>query len=231
MSTSVEVPGRYNGPPGTANGGYICGLLAASAPAAPGLLPSVTLLDPVPVGTPMQLSGNGSHTGLYLDERLLATVTGTRTPIPGPPPVTTTAARAASAGFLGHDGHPFPDCFVCGPRRTGDGLLLAPGAVGNGTVACTWTPAGSQGEPVASEIVWSALDCPGGWTEDPRPRPAVLTQMSAELLTPVVAGSEYAVVARRVADHGRTFVNATGLFTASGTLIAKARALWTVVAA
>ncbi len=51
-------------------------------------------------------------------------------------------------------GHPFPTCFVCGPRGDhGDGLDIFPVELEKGRWVATWTPE----EP---GMVWPALDCP-----------------------------------------------------------------------
>jgi hypothetical protein len=148
--------------------------------------------------------------------------------------VSVAIAEQSSAGFLGRQGHPFPTCFACGPERV-DGLGLAPGPVPGraDTVACRWRPADTtddaRNEVVRAEVVWSALDCPGGWTVDPRARPTVLSWLSAELIGPVWTNRDYVVVARRDTGHGRTSVNHTALYDSTGALAATARAVWTAV--
>lgn len=54
MPTEIIVDPRFNGPPGSANGGYVCGLVAGllGAPAA-----EVTLRSPPPLGRPLRWDG------------------------------------------------------------------------------------------------------------------------------------------------------------------------------
>ena len=50
MTDVVTIPARFNGPPGSANGGYACGLVAAAiGPAA-----TVRLLSPPPLDVPLE---------------------------------------------------------------------------------------------------------------------------------------------------------------------------------
>lgn len=53
---SLMFPGRFNGPPGSANGGYACGVIAAHVPAE---LVEVTLLHPPPLDTELLVEQTG----------------------------------------------------------------------------------------------------------------------------------------------------------------------------
>ncbi|MDT0343925.1 hypothetical protein [Streptomyces litchfieldiae] len=219
----LTVPARYNGPAGSAHGGYTCGRLAALA--VPGPAAAVTLLKPPPLATPMRLRPGAHRSALWCGDELIATATPTDARIQAPAPVLVAEATAAENGFLGRTGHPFPTCFACGHARTdGIGLRLAPGPVAGRphTTACVWRPADT-----AAETVWSALDCAGGWTADPRRRPAVLTKMTARLLRPPRVGAPHVLVGWRKDDHGRTATNVTACYDADGELLAVASAVWT----
>jgi len=229
VTTLVVPPGR-TGAGGAANGGYLCGMLASRVPdhrPAAGRRPVVTLLEPVPVGSALTVSDAGRHHVVEAGDRLLATVAWASATIPGLPRVSPVQARAASAGYLGRQDHPFPDCFACGPARVEDGLLLTPGPVEPGLVACSWVPKGAAESPVPAEVVWSALDCAAGWTGDARVRPAVLTRMTAEIVEPVPTGVEVVVVAGRVGENGRTVTNASSLLDPDGQVLARALTTWT----
>ncbi|MFB7908788.1 hypothetical protein ACFC1T_20395 [Kitasatospora sp. NPDC056076] len=228
-AAELVIPARYNGPDGSAHGGYACARIVALADGRHGPDPAVTLLAPLPLDAPLEFRAGERRSGLWHGAELVATVTRARDGLPLPPPVGLPAARAAAAGYLGRTGHPFPTCWACGPERAEDGLRLSPGPVAPGTVACTWTPRGAPGAAVPAEQVWGALDCPGGWVTDPRARPMVLSRMTAALTGPVRAGREYEVVAARHATHGRTVVNLTALYDADGRPLARATALWTEV--
>ena len=60
-----------------------------------------------------------------------------------PEPVAPPGAHEASARYPWYEEHPFPTCFVCGPRRPDrDGLSIFAGRVaGREVYACDWTPA------------------------------------------------------------------------------------------
>ena len=229
-TAEFAVPARYNGPPGSAQGGYLCGGLAALAEVRPGARAAVTVLAPVPLDTSMRLRRGPRRSGLWHGEHLVATVTTATTPIPPVDPVPGEVAARSATGFVGGHAHPFPTCFACGPDRA-DGLRLAPGPVPGraDTVACRWQPRDPAGGPVPAEVVWSALDCPGGWTVDPRANPMLLSWMSAELISPVWTNEDYVVVACRDSAHGRTAVNRTTLYDTAGGLVATATTLWTAV--
>ncbi|MEU3793552.1 hypothetical protein AB0F07_27710 [Streptomyces fructofermentans] len=234
--TTFTVDSGFNGPPTSANGGYACGRLAVLAEGAGHLTgpAAVTLHLPVPLDTELEYRVAGRRGHAWHGEDVVASVATAGGEIPVLAPVDQAFAKAAEARFTG-EGHPFPGCFVCGTARADDGLNLRPGEVPGrvGTVACTWSPtpavAGPDGR-VPAEIVWSALDCPGGWTADPVRRPRLLGRMTAELTELPRAGRTYVVVGRLERSEGRTNTNTTALFDAEeGTLLARASALWVAI--
>ena len=161
--TGVLIPSRFNGPPGSANGGYACGLVARLLG---GGAAEVRLRRPPPLDRPLRWDGRRLLDG---DD---VVAEGWRHPDAGrpaglPPPLSLREATAASTRFPGFVAHPFPSCFGCGPERDqGDGLRLFPGPVdGRGLVAAPWVPHPSllARDGVALEVVWAALDCVGGW--------------------------------------------------------------------
>ncbi|MER7411313.1 hypothetical protein [Streptomyces cacaoi] len=227
----LTVPGRYNGPADSAQGGMACGMLAALAEEHLGPRVAVTLHAPPPLDTPMELRPAGRRYGLYDGDRLVALAGAVaREPAPPPEPVAPEAARACAEHFTGEDGHPFPDCFVCGPRRA-DGLRLRPGPVPGrpGTVACPWHPGPDDSGRVPPALVWAALDCPGGWADDPVHRPMVLHRMAARVEQLPCPGREYVLTGRVVRRDGRTTENVTALYDAAGALLARAAATWIAV--
>lgn len=225
----------FNGPPSSANGGYACGSLAGLAEAAGHLTgpAAVTLHLPVPMATPLEYRVAGRRGHAWHGEEVVASVATASGDIPVLAPVTVEEAERAEAAFDGA-AHPFPTCFVCGTERPGTGLSLRPGPVGERpfTVACTWTPAPSVAGvdgTVPAEIVWSALDCPGGWTTDPVKQPRLLGRMTAEISALPQVGRTCVVVARLEETKERTAVNTTALYDGDGTLLAKASVLWIAV--
>ena len=152
MST-LRIDGRYAGPPGTANGGVVSGLLAGTL-ADP--VVEVTLRRPPPLETDLHTEAGS----LYDGDTLLAVAVAGQVGVDPPTGVSVQAAQATASSYGGLVDHPFPGCFVCGTGRT-DGLGLRPGNMAAGQVAAVWTPADE--DPV---MVWAALDCPGGWSAD-----------------------------------------------------------------
>ncbi len=150
--TELLVPGRFNGPAASANGGWTAGALAglvhdgdhaAGWPAV-----TVTLRRPPPLDTPVPVSD-----GVAADDAgVVATAEVVDTALDAVDAVPEADADAARASYAGLTTHPFPTCFACGPDRAdGDGLRIFPGRVaddseGRVRVASTWTPHESHAE-------------------------------------------------------------------------------------
>lgn len=229
MADSVVIAERFNGPPGSANGGYCCGMLAAfiDGPAR------VRLHSPPPLDTPMSIVRNDDGTvAMQLHEQLVGSAepASLELHVPGAP--SPAAAREASAAFVGHRDHSFPSCYVCGPQRPhGDGLALFSGAVGtSGIVASTWTPAQDTLDlrgNVLAEIVWAALDCPGYFAAmGSAPRPAVLGELTGELRRAVPGGETLVVYAWPISAEGRKHYAGSAVASNSGEVLACARSTW-----
>ncbi|MCF1599566.1 hypothetical protein [Streptomyces muensis] len=231
----LTVAPEFNGPPDSANGGYACGRLAALAEESGHLAGqvAVTLHLPVPLGTPVEYRPAGRRGHVWHGEDVIASVAATSEDVPAPAPVEPDRVQRAEHAFTGV-GHPFPGCFVCGTQRPHDGLSLRPGLVEGreATVACAWRPSpelATEDGTVPSEIVWSALDCPGGWTADPVRQPRLLSRMTARITERPVVGGSYVVVGSLEGVEGRMATNATALYDADGRLLAAARAQWIAV--
>ena len=245
---SVSVPPRFNGPPASANGGYVCGVVAGllGAPAA-----EVTLRAPPPLdralaverrreagasGAPPSAGVPGAQSVRLLDGE--ATVAEGRPlgalDLDPPPPVALEAAREAVGRFPWYEGHPFPTCFVCGPRREpGDGLRIFAGSVPGGEVyACPWTPAAEWAErgSVRGEVVWAALDCPSAVAAaslaGPDAGTAVLARLAASIDAEMRAGEPHVVVSWPLGRDGRKRAAGTAILSADGAVRARAQALW-----
>lgn len=237
MPSRCVLPARFNGPASSANGGYACGLLAAAGAPPDGSLPAVTLHLPPPLETVLTISRSARRAHVWHGDHLVATVSSGAGDIPVEPPVPAEVAEASHAAFRGFDFHPFPGCFVCGVARpAGDGLALTPGPVPGvpRTVACTWSPDGSvadTGGTVRPDVVWAALDCPGGWTGDMARQTMVLGRMTARIDRRPVVGSRYVLVGTSAPQQGRTVSSSTALYDEDGALLAAAAAVWVGVAA
>jgi hypothetical protein len=91
-------------------------------------------------------------------------------------------------------------------------------------VASPWTP--REARP---EIVWAALDCPGGWAIDDFQREGVmLGSMGAAIAAMPPLGEPSVVIGWRIGEDGRKRYAGSALFSADGDLLAAARSTWIV---
>ncbi len=237
MTGSLTIAPRFCGPPGSGNGGYVCGLIAGYLDG----LAEVTLRLPPPLGSPLAVAHDekGSvrvEDGTSVIAEAISFAGNLDLQLPGPVSVSRAQAAAARSPLrLQPELHPFPACFVCGPQRQpGDGLRICVGAVpGTELWADAWSPGAEFADGVGEvrpEFLWAALDCPGGigalQGAVTGGESYVLGRMAAIRLGPVTAGQPHVVVGWRVAAHGRKIVAGSALFTASGQAVAAARATW-----
>jgi hypothetical protein len=225
---SVTIARRFNGPPDSGNGGYVCGAFAVAA----GRDLRVRLAAPPPLEVPLALEQDAA-TGvcrLHVGSRLIATGTPARLALEVPSPPEYVRAVWASQHYAGFRDHVFADCFVCGPhRRRGDGLRIFPGMLDTGIVAAPWLPAesldGGDGK-VAVEFHWAALDCPGYFAITPGRRMLLLGEMHAHVDRRVHVGESCRVIGWKIGAEGRKHYAGTAIFDQEGELCARARATW-----
>jgi hypothetical protein len=228
-SQILTIPARFNGPPGSANGGYTCGLLSRLVDG-----PTRAILRrPPPLDQALLLETADGNAVLSQGDEIVATATPTVVDPLLPTPPSFESARRASVAYQGHVAHPFPTCFVCGPQRMeDDGLRIFPGPVpGTEFVACPWVPgtglADAEGV-VGTEFVWSALDCPTGWAHlrSSARRVIVLGTLSVAQRRDVHPGHPYVLAAWPTGRQGRRLLAAGALWSADGRLHAVAEATW-----
>ena len=238
MTEALVIPTRYCGPPGSGNGGYVCGRIAAYANGPV----TVTLRRPPPLATPMAVERDGEdsvriHHGPALIAETTSAPGGPELQIPGP--VTTAEAHAVAGGAPYFDDPVFPDCFVCGTsRRPGDGLRIFPGPLAGRPVwAGPWTPDPSVTDGdgrVRPEVVWAALDCPSGLAAAEaaglaRDTAILLGRMTASLDVLPVAGDQCLVIAWPGGHDGRKLPAGSALLGPGGQVLAVARTVWLTV--
>lgn len=227
MTTNLTIDWRFNGPPGSANGGYTAGLLARELGAPHGAV--VTLRRPPPLDTPLDVAPTAAGVAITdPDGQVIAdaapAVLGDEALVA---PVSWAAAVEASRHYSGLTTHPFPTCFVCGPDRSpGDGLRLFPGRVDATRTAAPWLVPGDVDET----LVWAALDCPGGWAVPLEDRPYVLGRISASVTNAPEPGSQCVIMGEVLDEQGRKAQVRTTLYDAAGTPLARALSTWIAIA-
>jgi hypothetical protein len=225
--TTLSIAGRFQGPPNSGNGGYVCGLVAATVQADL----KVRLLMPPPLDTPLGLVREGDG------DWVLASAAGPvargaagllELDVPSPPRYV--QAVWASQHYPGFREHAFPDCFVCGPhRRRGDGMRIFPGMLDTGIVAAPWLPPDTldAGDgKVAVEFHWAALDCPGYFAVSGGRRVMLLGELQAHIDRRVHVGEPCTVIGWKIGAEGRKHQAGTAIFDEDGELCARGRATW-----
>jgi hypothetical protein len=228
VTGEVTIPARFNGPSGSANGGYACGVVAAAV----GPSATVRLTAPPPLDVPLmrRRDSDGVVRLLHADTPIAEGRPGApAVAVPDPPPLERAAQAAES--YMGRDPerHPYPTCFVCGPLRRADGLSIFPGPTGeDGRLACPWTPAADLARDgvVDPVFVWAVLDCPSGIACMPPGAPTVLASMTAAVQAPVHPGRPYVVTAWPIGSEGRKHRAASAVHDRDGRCVAVAEALW-----
>jgi hypothetical protein len=246
---AIVISPRFCGPPDTANGGYVCGLIAAHL----GGSAEITLHRPPPVGIPLTLDRDAAHSvTLRAAEAVIATAValpdGPALDLPGPVPLAAAQAAGEACRLRARpQEHPYPGCFVCGPDRA-DGLRILVGPLQDqgqcqtqthahahpqDLAADVWHPDESLAAPdgtLPPEFLWAALDCPGGMgaigNEFQNGPPWVLGRYAARQATPVQAGKPHVAVGWRLARTGRKMLAGSAVFTAAGDVAGYALATW-----
>lgn len=228
MSESFVVPARFRGPPRSGNGGWTSGHLAQLVDGAlDGGAVTVRLRTPPPLNTEMEVARGDDGTVELWDGQTLIAQAFPAEPLDAtqvPAPVAYQQARAAGSAYEGLRSHPFPSCFTCGTdRNPADALCLHTGLLAGHTTlrAAAWTPGES-----APELVWAALDCPGGWASGVADREMVLATMTASVRELPVVGEPHMVMAWPSGAEGRKHYSGTCLYAADGRLLAQADAIW-----
>jgi len=211
----VIVAARFNGPPTSGNGGYTAGLLASHLGGGP---VTVTLRQPLPLETPLDVVSDGSGLELRSGALLIATAVPASDGVTAP----TWADPSAAGPYAGFTEHPFPTCYVCGPERGDDGLRIFPGRLPDGRTAAGWTvPA-----QVDQVTVWAALDCPGGWAIIAPGRPYVLGRITVAVEELPEPGADCVIIGEGTGTEGRKGFVRSGLFGPDRRLLAAAEAVW-----
>jgi hypothetical protein len=224
--TSLIIPGRYNGPAGSGNGGVTCGELAAFLSTA--VTVQVTLRLPPPLDTALRIEQEEQSVRAFHGDALVAEATAVDTEIEPSGPIDFSAAAEAATRYDGFHDHPFPTCFVCGVRRPEvDGLALYAGPIEASQptrVATPFVPRADVDNDLT--LVWAALDCPGGWSIGLASRRAVLGRMTARVVEVPAIGEQCVVTAICDGWDGRKAFSRSAAYGQDGRLLGVAAATW-----
>jgi hypothetical protein len=228
----INISRTFSGPPGTGNGGYVCGSLAdhIEGPA------EVMLKAPCPLDTALDVVDHGDHLSLMDGDKEIAIGRAANPSMVARAPISFDQAVMASREFTGFHDHPFPGCFVCGTDLAeGDGLRIYAGAVAGeqDLVAAPWLPHANHGDEngvVDDRIIWSALDCPGAFTVMGKTQgPMLLGKLNTRIFARPVVGEACVVLGWKIAEEGRKIMTGTALYGETGDRLAIARATWIIV--
>ncbi|MBL7502115.1 hypothetical protein [Frankia nepalensis] len=243
---TVVVPARFNGPPGSANGGWISGTVAgflaepaAEAGTGSGWAAEAALRAPTPLEVPLavEAAADGGVRLVQGETVLVEARAANAAGLGEPPPFVGFDEAEQAAAAAAAAAHPFADCFGCGTARAvGDGLRLLAGQVAGGPpglVAVPWTVDPSLAGPdgtIGRHLLWSALDCPSFWAhraaapgEDVA---ALLARQTVVVTETVRPGETYVVVATADSAEGRKLRSSSAIYTPDGHLLAASAALW-----
>lgn len=214
----MVIPGRFNGPPTSGNGGYSAGLVASHVD---GYLVGarVRLHRPPPLDTELSVQHEDGVRVLHGDDVIATAQRDSVGEVVAP--VSHAEAVSASKAYYGFVEHPFPTCFVCGPERQ-DGLRIFPGRMPDGRTAAPF----EVPEDVSPAMVWASLDCPSGWAVPLESRPYVLGEIAVRVDALPEPGDTCVVVAERTGEDGRKGFARSTLYSPTGAVLATARATW-----
>ncbi len=223
-----HVSRRFRGLEEVALGGYVCGSLARHIPAAA----TVSLRAPPPLERELDIVPIDNGVELRDGEIVIADATPAdlQNQLELPAPVPLDAAGQASALFPFKTHHPRPSCVVCSPART-DGLRIFPGPVaGTDLVAAVWEPDRSlptDDNAIATEVVWSALDCPTYFGGAPHGGiDSVLARLTAHMLAPARTGERYVIASWPISSQGRKRLAGAAIWSADSEPCALGQGLW-----
>ncbi len=231
--SALTIAPRFNGPPGSGHGGYVCGRVGTllDEPAR------VRLHRPPPLGRPLAVRRGTDGVTALDGELVVATGAPTTAEVTPPSAVTLAEAEAAARAYPGFRDHAFPRCFGCGPARAlGDGLRIFPGPVaGRDLVAAPWLPDASLADErgvVRPEFLWAALDCPSGWAPIVAAggQPMLLGELAVRAQGTVDVGEPCVVMGWPLGGEGRKRLAAAALLGADATVRAVALATWIAIA-
>jgi hypothetical protein len=226
--TTIAVPGRFNGPRESGNGGYTSGLIASRLQGPV----EVSLRSPVPLDEQLELTedDDGTLRALHGETLIAEARQLPELDLDVPAAVNPEEARRAAGNYRAPSDGLFSNCFVCGRAREDSFGVFAGQVEGRDLVATPWTApawaAGDDGE-VRPEFVWGALDCPTYFAShlEGELTLSMLVRQRAEILAPITAGEEHVVIAWPIEIDGRKRRAGAAVLSSDGKTLADAEAL------
>lgn len=222
----IVIESRFNGPPDSGNGGYVCGLVAGVVEG-----PSIaTLRKPPPLERALILeTKDDGHAVLRDGETVIGEAIAQNLELELPEAPSFEEAVEAAKRFPGYEAHAFPTCFVCGPGRPNDdGMNIFPGWIPErALVASPWIPGPSMPNDrkrIQDEIVWAALDCTSYFPH--YDAVAVLGRLHGKLLRDTRVGERYVVVGWKIGGEGRKLWSGSAVLDENGDACAIGSATW-----
>ncbi len=227
MENHLTIEPRFCGPRNSGNGGYVCGRLANSVD----YIAEITLHQPPPLSREMKIIAHQESLQLMHSNEVIATVKPGVVDFKAPQAPDFNVALETSKNYLGFIEHPYPYCFVCGPKRESpDALCIFPGKTSNGEmIAAPWQPdklLSDEKGHVKNEFLWSALDCPGGLLVLEESNKILLGRMTAQVKHKVGINEKCVVIGWLKGKEGRKFYSGTAIYSESKGLCAVASAIW-----
>ena len=235
MADRIAIPGRFNGPPDTAHGGYASAVAAELFDCSA----QVDLRQPPPLERPLLVHREHDGSAILRDgDSTVLQARAAHLELDVPDPVSLADAEAAAAQCPWLERHPFPTCFGCGPERAvGDGMREFPGPVSDrpGVWATPWVPDGSLADDsgaVRPAFTFAALDCPSGAGAieaggvSLSEHVHVLGRLTGQVLARVSVGEPHVVMAWPIRADGRKRYGGVAIFNGDDSLVALGEALW-----
>lgn len=229
------IEGRFRGPAGIGNGGYVAGRMAALLGSTGPV--ETTLRRGWPLDQALRVQRHPDRVEALDAE---GSVIAEAREAPGlaldpPPPPSRAEAAAATAWFLESPfSHSTGLCFACGSARPeGEGLRVFTGRVPGrpGLSAALWRPHAAYADAagwIRQEFLWSALDCAGSFafTVGSGPQRMLLGRMAGRLAGTVAPEEACIVIGWQIAREGRKLTAGTAILGEDGGLRGIARSLW-----
>jgi hypothetical protein len=196
-----------------------------------GAVVECTLRSPVPLEKSLRVEHVAGGAVLRSDGKVIIEANSTTLDIEPPAPISLEAATEASSASPALDPrHPFPTCFVCGPKRgAADGLRIFPAPLNGNLHAAAWLPAAEFGNATGDlnpEFLWAAMDCPTGFAAGfPVAGTLVTGRLAVKQLEPIRVNAPCVLLSWPTGIEGRKHFSAACLYQ-NQKPCAVARATW-----